>query len=182
LITDTLRLPSKQKQEVYMLWTGNIIWALAKSYVLARWSTLFSPENAETTAALTYPIWVQIQGLGKHLRNTTCLPILAAKLEKVLKVETLETYKAKTAGYRIKILRNNIHDLPTSLVIPGEKPGEATEHGLLFSGLPDQCRRWRKFGHMAKHCDKPKNSKEGWKYQPKEPSKRLLTGDVETPA
>lgn len=109
----------------------------ASEVILARWSPLFSPEQAETTTALTYMIWVQIQGLGRHLRNTKCLPILAAKLGKVLKVETLETYKAKTAGYRIKILRNNIHDLPTSIVIPGEKPGEMTEHGLLFSRLPD---------------------------------------------
>lgn len=136
----------------------------ASEVIFAKWSSLFSSQHAEIVATLSYPIWVQIQGLGKHLRNTECLPILAAKLGKVLKVETLESYKAKIAGYRIKILRKNIHNLPATIVIPGELLGEETEHGLLFSGLPEQCRRCRKFGHHAKHCDKPKNPREGWKY------------------
>ena len=116
---------------------------------------------------LKYLVWIQIQGLGKHLRNEKCLSILAAKLGKVLKVEILETYRVKTAGYRVKILRRSIHDLPTSMIIPGENLRESTEHGLLFSGLLDQCKRCRKFGHIAKHCDRPKLQKEGWTYQQK---------------
>lgn len=83
----------------------------------------------------------------------------------MIKGETLESYRAKTAGYRVKILRGSIHDLPSTIVIPGENPGETTEHGLLFSGLPDQCRQCRKFGHIAKYCDKPKTQREGWAYQ-----------------
>jgi len=130
----------------------------ASEVILARWSTLFSLEQIEMEAKLRYSIWLQIQRLGKHLRNETCLLIgLASKLGRVLKVKTLEFYRAKTVGYHIKILRGSIHDLPKTIVIAGEKLGEATKHGLLFSGLPNQCRKCQKFSHFAKHCNKPKN-------------------------
>jgi len=111
----------------------------ASPLILAQWSPLFFPEQEAFAAALRYPIWVQIQGFGKHLQNEAYLPILALKLGQVLKVKTLESYRAKIARYQIKILRGSIHDLPTSTIIPGEKIEEFTKHGLLFSGLPDQC-------------------------------------------
>jgi hypothetical protein len=128
--------------------------------VFAKWSPKFSSEDTESTGVLAFPIWVQFHGLNTCLRSAECLPIFAAKIGKVIKVEPSDTYIGKTAGLRVRILRDNIHDLPKTILIPRASLEEFTKHPVLYNELPDQCNRCRKFGHVAKYCDRSKQPKE----------------------
>ena len=122
------------------------------------WIFYFSPKKEEDIQSLMYPIWVQVAGLNKFLRQEECLREIVGSFGRVLKVESSESCMGRLAGPRVRTLVSNLEELPNTVILPNfEKNNDrGKEFSVLYSGLPDQCDRCRQFSHLAKNCEKKK--------------------------
>jgi hypothetical protein len=87
---------------------------------------------------------------------------MASKLGEVLEIEAADSYIKRPAGPMVTIEVKDIVKLAGHIRIPSMAEGVAftnpIRQKILYSGLPNQCRKCRRFGHQARACNIIKNS------------------------
>jgi hypothetical protein len=81
---------------------------------------------------------------------------MASKIGEVLEIEAIDSYIKRPTGPMITIELRDISKLPEYIRIPsmveGAEPNDTVAQKILYSGLPNQCRKCRRFDHHARAC------------------------------
>jgi hypothetical protein len=82
---------------------------------------------------------------------------MASKLGEVLDIEAADSYMKRPAGPMVTIEVKDIAKLAGYIRIPSMAEGAALidmiRQKILYFGLPNQCRKCRRFGHQARTCN-----------------------------
>lgn len=140
------------------------------------WIPHFSLGSLAATRELRHPIWIQMLGLNRYLRQEEFLRKLASQLGEVILVEDTESYKGKTAGPRIRALVQDPTSLPPFITLIGTDGSIKQKIKVLYTGLPNQCNRCRGIGHYAKECKQIKNTTQAGQ-QKAQPGHKEITGE-----
>ncbi|CAM6003148.1 unnamed protein product [Sphagnum balticum] len=131
------------------------------SLSFSRYAPNFDASSQGAEAQLTHAIKVQFPDLHEEFKNTRVLTLMASKLGEVLEIEAADSYIKRPAGPMITIELRDISKLPGYLRIPsmaeGSEDTATIAQKILYLGLPNQCRRCRRFGHHARACITSKN-------------------------
>jgi hypothetical protein len=77
---------------------------------------------------------------------------MASKIGEVLEIEAINSYIKRPAGPMITIELKDISKLPgyirVTSMAEGAEPNDTVVERILYSGLLNQCRKCRRFGHM----------------------------------
>jgi hypothetical protein len=96
--------------------------------------------------------------LHEQFRNVKALTIMASKLGEVLDIEAENSYIKRPTGPMVTLEVLDISKLAGFIRIPSMLEGAGIANSIrqriLYSGLPNQCRKCRKFGHHARTCNK----------------------------
>jgi hypothetical protein len=99
----------------------------------------------ETT--LSHTIKVQFLDLHEQFRNTKALTIMASKIGEVLEIKLKDSYIKRPSGPMITVETHDINKLAGYFRIPSMEEGatakDTTLQRILYSGLPNQCRKCR---------------------------------------
>jgi len=86
---------------------------------------------------------------------------MANKIREVLEIEPAESYIKRPTGPLITIELKDISKLPRYIRIPlmaeGAEIDDMIAQRILYFGLPNQCKKCRRFGHHARACTISKN-------------------------
>jgi hypothetical protein len=81
---------------------------------------------------------------------------MASKIGEVLEIESVDLYMKIPVGPMITVEIQNISKLVGFIHIPSmaerTTPKDTTLQNILYSGLPNQCRKRHHFGHFARAC------------------------------
>jgi hypothetical protein len=79
---------------------------------------------------------------------------MASSIGDVLDIESPDSYIKRPVGPMVTVEVKDISKLAGIIRIPsmaeGAGLGDTTAQRIFYSGLPNQCRKCRKFGHLAK--------------------------------
>ncbi len=121
----------------------------------------FNASSQGAEAQLTHAIKVQFLDLHEQFRNTKALTIMANKIGEVLEIEPAESYIKRPAGPLITIELKDISKLPGYIRIPSMAEGAGIDdmiaQKILYFGLPNQCKKCRRFGHHPRTCTTSRN-------------------------
>jgi len=134
-----------------------------KKLTLVEWSGLslsfsrfalgFDPNTQGAEAFLTHTVKHQFPDLHEQFRNDRALTIMANKLGEVLDIEAADSYVKRPAGPMVTIEIKDITKLAGYIRIPSMADGasitDTIRQRILYSELPNQCRKCQKFGHLA---------------------------------
>jgi hypothetical protein len=116
----------------------------------------FDTSSLGAEAQLTHAIKVQFPDLHEQFQNTRALTIMASKLGEVLEIKATNSYIKRPIGPMITIELRDTSKLPGYIRIPsmaeGAKTNDTVAQKILYSGLPNQCRKCRRFAHHARAC------------------------------
>lgn len=126
---------------------------------LSSWRPHFDPKKQKEIARLDHPVWVQIIDLCQMLRTDSYLRNIGNHLGRVISIDNSAAYKAKLSGPRIRLLVQDLNNLPEVVVLPRLDEDDTVEYALEFSGLPNQCGRCRSRDHQVRFCPKRENYK-----------------------
>jgi hypothetical protein len=86
---------------------------------------------------------------------------MASKIGEVLEIEPVESYIKRPVRPLITIELKDISKLPGYIRIPLMAAGAETDdmiaQRIMYSSLPNQCRKCRRFGHHARTCTTSRN-------------------------
>jgi len=119
----------------------------------SRFSLDFDANAQGAEALLTHMVKVQFPDLHEQFQNKKALIIMASKIGDVLDIEAANSYIKRPAGPMVTIEVKDISKLAGFIRIPSMAEKATTTNTIrqkiLYSGLPNQCRKCRKFGHHA---------------------------------
>jgi hypothetical protein len=131
------------------------------SLSFSRYNPNFDSNAQRVDALFTHMIKVQFLDLHDQFRNERALTIMASKLGDVLDIEAADSYMKRPAGPMVTIEVKDIAKLVGYIKIPSMAEGASTtdmiRQKILYSGLPNQCWKCRRFGHQARTCNTIKN-------------------------
>jgi hypothetical protein len=126
------------------------------SLSFSRFTPSFNANAQGAEALLTHTIKIQFPDLHEQFRNVKALTIMASKLSEVLDKEATDSYVKRPAGPMVTIEIKDITKLAGYIRIPSMAEGASTKdtfrQRILYFGLPNQCQKCRKFGHLARIC------------------------------
>ncbi len=135
------------------------------SLSFSRYAPGFDANAQGAEALLTHTIKIQFPDLHEQFRNDRALTIMASKIGEVLDIESADSYVKRPAGPMVTVETRNITKLAGYIRIPSMAEGSAItdtiRQRILYSGLPNQCRKCRKFGHLARACNTNINKPQG---------------------
>jgi len=86
---------------------------------------------------------------------------MASKLREVLDIEAADSYIKRPAGPMVTIEVKDIAKLASYIIIPSMAEGAAftnmIRQKILYSELPNECRKCRRFEHQARACNIVRN-------------------------
>jgi hypothetical protein len=113
-----------------------------------------SVQGAETL--LSHTIKVQFPDRHEQFKNTKALTIMARKNGEFLEIELEDSYIERPAGPLITVETHDISKLAKYIRIPSMAEGatakDTTLQRILYSGFPNQCQKYCRFGHFARTC------------------------------
>jgi len=122
----------------------------------SRFSPDFDTSAQGAEALLMHIIKVQFPDLHKQFKNANALTIMASKVGEVLDIEAEDSYIKRPAGPTVMVEVQDISRLAGLIRIPSMSKGSDTANiirqKILYSSLPNQCRKCCKFEHHAKAC------------------------------
>ncbi|CAM6021545.1 unnamed protein product [Sphagnum balticum] len=131
------------------------------SLSFSRYAPNFDASSQGAEAQLTHAIKVQFPDLHEEFKNTRALILMASKLGEVLEIEAADSYIKRPTGPMVTIELKDISKLSGYIRIPSMAKGTENTvtiaQKILYSGLPNQCRKCRRFGHHARACIISKN-------------------------
>jgi hypothetical protein len=143
------------KKLATMEWNG-----LSLSF--SRYNPNFDANAQGVEALLAHTIKVQFPNLHDQFRNERTLTIMASKLGEMLDIKATDSYIKRPAGPMVSIEVKDIAKLARYIRIPSMAKGAAftdmIQQKILYSGLPNQCRKCHRFGHQARVCNIIRNS------------------------
>jgi hypothetical protein len=81
---------------------------------------------------------------------------MANSIGQILEIESQESYIKRPIGPMITVKVRDVNKLAGIIRIPsiaeGALPGDTTAQRIVYSRLPNKCRKCRRFGHLAKTC------------------------------
>lgn len=90
---------------------------------------------------------------------------MASKIGEVLDIESADSYMKRPAGPMVTVETKNITKLASYIRIPFMAEGasimDTIRQRIFYSGLLNQCRKCRKFGHLARACNTNINKPQG---------------------
>ncbi|CAK9200722.1 unnamed protein product [Sphagnum troendelagicum] len=126
------------------------------SLSFSRYAPNFDASSQGAEVHLTHAIRVQFPDLHEEFKNTRALTLMASKLGEVLEIEAADSYIKRPAGPMVTIELKDISKLPGYIRIPSMAEGTdnivTIAQKILYFGLPNQCRRCKRFGHHARAC------------------------------
>jgi hypothetical protein len=124
----------------------------------SRFSPDFDASAQGAEALLMHTIKVQFPDLHEQFRNAKALTIMASKFGEVLDIEAKDSYIKRPAGPMVTVEVQDILRLAGFIKIPSMFESASTANTIrqkiLYSGLPNQCRKCCKFGHHARAYNK----------------------------
>ncbi len=127
------------------------------SLSFSRYTPNFDVSAKGVEAFLTHTIKVQFPDLHKQFQNARALTIMASKLGEVLDIEVADSYMKRPTGPMVTIEVRDIAKVVGYIKIPSMAEGASTmdtiRQRIFYLGLPNQCRKCRKFGHHARICN-----------------------------
>ncbi len=121
-----------------------------------RYVSNFDANAQGAEAQLTHAIKVQFPNLHEEFKNTKALTLMASKLGEVLEIEAADSYIKRPAGPMITIELRDISKLPRYIrilsMVEGTEDTSTIAQKILYSGLPNQCKKCRRFGDLARTC------------------------------
>jgi hypothetical protein len=98
---------------------------------------------------------------------------MASSIGDVLDIESPDSYIKRPVGPMVTVEVKDISKLAGIIRIPsmaeGAGLGDTTAQRIFYSGLPNQCRKCRKFGHLAKTCPLNRSPSQGGSIPTKTP-------------
>jgi hypothetical protein len=90
---------------------------------------------------------------------------MASSIEEVLDIESPDSYIKRPARPMVTVEVKDISKLAGIIRIPSMSEGvdarKTIAQRILYSGLPNQCRKCRRFGHLARACPQNKPPTQG---------------------
>lgn len=90
----------------------------AATIFFSSWRPHFDSRTPQARDNLDYPVWVQIVNLCQILREDTFLRTIGEQLGQIISIDNSDAYKAKLCGPRIRLLVQDLNNLPQTVVIP----------------------------------------------------------------
>jgi hypothetical protein len=137
-------------------WKITLVEWSGMNFFFFRYVSNFNSNAQGAEVMLMHTMKVQFPDLHEQFRNDKALTIMASKIGEVLEIELVESYVKRHAGPMIMVEIQDINRLVGHICIPSMAksaiPKDTILREIMYSSMPNQCRKCRQFGHFACVC------------------------------